>query len=379
MSKPLHITAIAPYPIFPANTGGQKNIVSFYNYLAEELPLTVISTKHNGAPEWKGIDFKPILGRSPLRYVNPFLFFKIKKIIKENKTTHLLIEHPYYGWLGLLLQWFCKCPLIIHSHNIEAIRFKSIQKWWWGILWNYEKFTHQHAAINFFITEEDRAFAIKHYKLTASKCFTITYGFDFTTPPDDATKAAARAYLQQTHHIPEHHKILFFNGTLDYQPNLLALDLILEKLQPLLQQNAGFAYTFLICGKNLPTSYDSLKAYASENIVYTGFVPDIGVYYTGADIFVNPVTEGGGIKTKLVEALGHDMYSISTQKGAYGVPVAITGDRLQIVADHDWKAMAAAITNSNDKAGKVSNAFFDHFYWRNIAKKAAECIRGSRP
>lgn len=94
--------------------------------------------KNNESPGNLKAEFLPVLGKSRFRYINPFLFFSIRKIIRE-KSTHLLIEHPYYGWLGILLQLFCRVKLIVHSHNIEATRFKSTGKWWWGILWNYEK------------------------------------------------------------------------------------------------------------------------------------------------------------------------------------------------------------------------------------------------
>ena len=145
--------------------GGQKGIACFYTAFSNLVPVTIVSTKNNSTPENLNADFLPVINDKKSRYFNPLLFFTLKKIIKENRTTHLIIEHPYMGWLGLLLKWFCKIKLIVHSHNIESLRFKSTGKWWWSILWYYEKIIHRNANINFFITDEDKEYAIKYFGL----------------------------------------------------------------------------------------------------------------------------------------------------------------------------------------------------------------------
>ena len=374
MSNPIHITAIAPYRVFPADTGGKKNIEYFFGYLSKRVPLTVISTGNNDTASWKNIEFLKILGNSSLRYINPFLFFRVRKILRDRQSTHLLIEHPYYGWLAVLLKWFCNVQLIVHSHNIESTRFKSINKWWWGILWHYEKFTHRMAGFNFFITEEDRQFAISKYKLSPQKCHVITYGIDLEKPPSPDEKAVAKKILQQTYHFDPACMILLFSGALNYQPNIDAVEVIIDRINPLLLAEKGFQYKIIICGKDLPARFTTLNEQAGRNIVFAGFVDDITVYYKGADLFINPVNDGGGIKTKLVEALGYNLYSISTPKGAFGVPVGLTGQRMTIAGGKDWKDFAAAIVKSNPVSGGTGKPFYEHFYWENIAAKAAGII-----
>jgi len=58
-------------------------------------------------------------------------------------------------------------------------------------------------------------------------------------------------------------------------------------------------------------------------------VDDITLYYKGADMLINPVMDGGGIKTKLVEALGYSMNVVTTTSGAIGVPLTITGEKIE--------------------------------------------------
>ncbi|MFT3907920.1 MAG: glycosyltransferase family 4 protein [Ferruginibacter sp.] len=353
--------------------GGQKGIACFYEYFSKLLPVTIITTKNNEFPAQQDAHFLPLLSNSRTRYINPFLFFVLRRVIRKKKITHLILEHPYYGWLGILLKWFCNIKLVVHSHNIEATRFRSNGKWWWPVLFQYEKFTHRRADINFFITDIDREFAIQNFKLAPGSCHAITYGFDLKQPPTPKQRMEAKMSLILMHGIKASEKILFFNGTLDYKPNLDAVDFILQEINPRLLKKDAFEYKVIICGKNLPVNYDELKAYQSKNIIYAGFVSDISTYFMGADIFINPVIDGGGIKTKLIEALGSNLSCISTKSGATGVNKEITGNKLQILADGDWETFTNTIFEANT-ADDIPNSFFDYFYWGNITARAARIL-----
>lgn len=354
--------------------GGQKGIALFYQFLTKKNAVTLISTENNEQPEGLHAEFLPIMSNSILRYLNPFLFFTTLSIIKKRKSSHLLLEHPYLGWLGLLIKWTCKIRLVIHSHNIESLRFKSTGKWWWKILWQYERFIHINADVNFFITDEDRHYAIEKFNLKEKKCHTITYGFDMGSPPSIEEKKDAKIQLQQQYNFASDATILLFNGTLDYKPNLDALDIIINTINPILLQAKQFNYSILICGKNLPSRYNNLTDYKNKNIIYAGFVDDISLYFKGADIFINPVTDGGGIKTKLVEALGFDLFCISTKNGAIGVPINICNHRLTIIEDNHFDAFANSIITANPQQFNINEDFFHHFFWENITDKASAII-----
>jgi hypothetical protein len=352
--------------------GGQKGIACFYSAFSKLLPITIVSTSNNGSPEHLNAEFLPVISNKKSRYYNPFLFFVIKKVINKNKSTHLILEHPYQGWLGLLLKWICNVKLVIHSHNIESLRFKSTGKWWWRILWIYEKTIHRNADINFFITDEDKEYAIHHFGLKTERCFTITYGFDFKIPPTSVERENSKFKLRTLHQIPSDYTILLFNGTLDYKPNLDAVKNIIDKINPLLNNNTDFKYKIIICGKGLPSVYKNLEGY--PNIIYAGFVDDISLYFKGSDIFINPVIDGGGIKTKLVEALGNNLFTISTLEGAIGVPENITNGRLIIIKNNDWGLFAQSIIKANYHNSSINQEFFDYFYWGKIAEKAKYAI-----
>lgn len=366
-----NVLSIVPYKIFPANSGGQKAIALFNEYLSKEYNLFCVTVKNND-PSFASYKVFNILADNSFRYINPYYFFLIKKIINQNKITLLIIEHPYFGWMAILLKQFCKVKLIVRSHNIEGQRFKTTGKWWWNILSLYEKYIHSAADFTFCITAEDRNYFHDNYQIPYEKSAVITYGIPWDSL-QPVNRAEIKKALLQQYSLPANTKLFLFNGSLNYEPNLNAVKNIIEKINPLFTLNK-IEYKIMICGKNLPAEMNNLKEYADKNIIYAGFVDDISIYFKGADAFINPVIYGGGIKTKLVEALGDNLNAVSTLNGAIGVDEEICNGKLLICENDDWQGfsdkMMQAITNNNS----IQQEFFNNFYWGKIVIKATKII-----
>ena len=363
----IRILSIVPYQVFPAVMGGQKGIALFYKYLNQLVSLTILTVKKNDSE--KAYQIIPTLSNSSLRYVNPFLYFTINGICKKQEITHLLFEHPYYAWLISVLKNFSSIKIIVHSHNIESERFRSIGKWWWKLLWHYEKWAYGNAHFVWFKTEEDLQYAVSRYGLPSECCAVIPYGVELTELPSLLELKSAKADLQHLYAIPENETIILFNGTLSYKPNLDALVSIIDEINPLLLKEE-LAYKILICGKGLPTQFNDLLDYKSQNIIYCGFVNDIDLYFKGCDIFLNPLQDGGGIKTKLVEALGFGKTCISSENGAIGVLATQTQGRLHIVPDTDWKVYSEKICSFSGPMQNENRDFYETFSWKQISQKA---------
>ncbi len=367
-----NVLSIVSYTFLPAKMGGHKGIALFYEYVGRQVKLTCVSTRQTSEQHAVNYNLVKLFGKSGLRYINPFYFFPLRRLIKEKKIEWLLLEHPYYGWLAFLLKYLCGVKLVAKSHNIESIRFKSIGKWWWGIMWQYEKFVLSMADKAFFITEEDRDYAFNQYKIPASKCHVITYGTERSAIPPAEERQLAKEALKKIHGLSDEY-IYLFNGTLNYKPNLDGLKAIIGPITDYLQANNALPYKIIICGKDLPAELNSLKDYANKHIIYAGFVNDIDIYFKGADCFLNPVIEGGGIKTKLVEALGLNLDVVTTRSGAIGIPLSVAGSKMKIVEDADWSGFAREALQivPGQQTGKI---FFDHFYWGTIAQKAQQAL-----
>ena len=95
----------------------------------------------------------------------------------------------------------------------------------------------------------------------------------------------------------------------------------------------------------MPESFNELKQWNNVNISYAGFVDDIDFYTKAADVLLNPVTSGGGVKTKMIEALGMNTTVVATATGASGVKKELCGKKLVVVPDNNWQLFVEAVVS----------------------------------
>lgn len=362
-----NVLSLVPYKIFPATLGGQKSISQFNEYLSRYHKLICVTVREND-PGSASFEILNILGSSRFRYINFLYFFRLKSLIKSRRISHVILSHPYYGWLGLLLKKSCKIKLIVRSENVESQRFKSLGKGWWKLMYVYERMVHRRVDYTFAITETDRDFFVKAYKVGLSKISVIPFGIKLQHPPAPEAEANSKSVLRRRYNILPGTTLILFNGAFRYHPNLEALKIIERQIDPLLTKE-NIPYTIIVCGTGLEHYH-----FKSKKIINAGFVDDIELYLQGTDIFINPVISGGGIKTKLVEAIGYGKTAVSTVTGAFGVDVKFCGSKLLIVRDKDWDGFTMKILEATNVFDETPPSFYEHFYWDNIARKTASII-----
>lgn len=365
------VLVIAPYTYLPSRSGGQKYIAQWLEALSRKVTLTVASTAANDRSLAGSYNLIPLLANSFFRYADFTLRATLRELIARNRYDLIIWEHPYFGWLADQIKKDTGIYTVIHTHNIEFQRFRSLGKWWWPLLRVYEKNTFSKADKICFISPEDLRFATEQWGLSANKCLEIPYGIPQSNCPDDREKA--RELICHKHQIEPKESILIFNGALDYTPNQEALNTILHKINPLLQQRARGCYRIIICGKGLPKKYKGLAPYNSQDVFYVGFVEDLDIYLKAADLLLNPVQKGGGVKTKMIEALGMGTSVIATRSGALGIDYSAAGPMLKQVDDNDWEAFAEAIlqqlTIPRAERPCTDAAFYKKYNWDSILEK----------
>ena len=366
----MKILGIVPYRFLPAQIGGQKAIEQLYCSLGKKVPVFVVSTQNNDAVAAKHFSFIPLFNNHLLRYGNFFYLKSISKIVLEHSITHLFTEHPYMGWMALYLKKRYKISLVVHSHNIESIRFKSLGKKWWRLLWYYERFIYRAADYVFFITDADRQYAIKKYGLSVQKTHTAFYGTEVKEAPLEATRKEAKETICEALQIGISTPLLLFNGSFDYAPNRDALQILIEDVVPSLNKKS-YSYRLIVCGKNIPQQFKDKRP---KNVTFLDYVDDIFHYNLAADVFLNPVVSGGGIKTKLVEALSAGANAVSSKSGAIGVDTAWCNNKLYLAEDGDWHAFEAKIYEAVANKNLMSEIFYQHFFIDNIANNIIEAI-----
>ena len=74
-------------------------------------------------------------------------------------------------------------------------------------------------------------------------------------------------------------------------------------------------YDLWIVGSGL----EAMKNYFNDSEVYViGFAKDLGSFYTGADVVIAPLTEGGGMKIKTAEAFSYGKVFIGSTESLEG-------------------------------------------------------------
>ena len=193
------VLAIAPYSYLPYFSGGQKFIALFFEHLAREVDLTVVSVNENDFSLAKNYKTISILKTSFTRYIDFGLVAKVVSLIKREKFDTVIWEHPYYAWAAYKVKKQTGITTIIQTHNIEYQRFGTLRKWWWPILKIYEKWLFQFADFIFFITDTDKKFAIEHWNVPAHKTIDVPFGIEIDAYPKD--KDDCKQLLRTEHGI----------------------------------------------------------------------------------------------------------------------------------------------------------------------------------
>lgn len=350
----------------PATTGGEISTQNILEYMARVNEVMVFTVDPYKAINQKSFSFELDFGMrfKPSRYANVFLLPKLLAKIKLFKADAIFFDQPWMGWMIPFLKWFTGKQVFLRSNNIEYLRFKSMGKPWWRLLYFYEKFVYKQSNLVIFVSDIDQQKAIKQFGLGLNQTLLTPYGIPQSELPTKIENA--RQMLLDRHHLPAEHKLLLFFATLSYKPNYDAVAYIKDEIYPRLKQEMGEQFSILICGKNLP---EDLVQGINEvkNIHYLGFVADIETYIDGVDVMINPILSGGGVKTKAIDTLGRGQTVISTVTGAEGIDPKVCGDHLMVAKDFEWDSFIQLIqTHFGSTRNPMPTQFFETYSWSGI-------------
>lgn len=176
------------------------------------------------------------------------------------------------------------------------------------------------------------------------------------------------------------HKILFV-GNMTYPPNIVAVEWFCSEVLPLVKNYVNDLQLYIV-GKDPPEKIVNLAKKYKE-LVVTGTVPDITKYYNECAFVVVPLQSGGGVKVKLLEALGFGKLVLTTSKGVEGT---IFTDKKHlcvenIPTDFADRCIDILINMTNyeqirfDGYVEVANNYTWHAVAKNFELKIQELIR----
>lgn len=374
--RELKLLTLISYRFLPARLGGNLAHLHLHNALSYYLQNIVAGRSSNDtAAEKEKVKFELIpLFKNQVSTYLPFSHsLDLIKLIQNRKIDAIMCAHPYLGPAAYLASRWTGIPLINYSYNIESERFRSIGKIWWPLLFLFEKWVLKKSKLVFFVTEEDKQWAIKHYGLPKQNCVVMPVGISFDQVPVKSSEK--RKLWMEKGLIGPTDKILYFIGAYNYQPNVKAVSDILREVVPRLKQKK-LGHKIFIVGSGLPEPLiDEIKR-TNGQVVYLGFVEEISDVLEAADVMLNPMTLGGGIKTKAVEALGHNIAVVSTADGAKGLLKEVCGEMLYVSPDSDWDQFVSHIEDAAASESKIPAEFYQTYSWSAIGKRVTEAIGG---
>lgn len=358
------VAVVVPYTFIPPRNGGHHAAYGLCEFLNFKVAIRVLST-FKCAEQIAPFPIKGVMGNTSLKYLNPVVAARIYKYLNRERISHVIAHQPF---IALLLVPVCKLlniQLQIYVQNIEYQRFRSLGKWWWPWIFIFEYMIFHLSDFLYFISEDDIPLAKQSFRINQSKTGLVPFGTRYNFTPT-LSSVKKQTFREEHGYLHNEYLIIFF-GPQSYKPNLQAVELLVERINPILRVQADFKYRLLICGGGLPDKYRSFNAI--PEVAYLGYVEDIEYYVQNANVMINPVTTGGGVKTKLIESIALGTPVVSSKTGALGVDPSVCGNKLVLIDDFDFQGYADAIIEMRKKSPTMtSQAFYQKYHWSNAVE-----------
>jgi O-antigen biosynthesis protein len=163
--------------------------------------------------------------------------------------------------------------------------------------------------------------------------------------------------LEETTSFAERDGLVFIGG-FRHPPNVDAVLWYATEILPRIRERLPGVNTYII-GSDPP---HTIQALAAEDLVVTGFVPDVTPYFTGCRVSLSPLRYGAGVKGKINLAMSHGLPVVATTPSVEGMHLTPGVDVL--VAD-----------DPVDFADAVARAYSDKALWTRLAQGGRENIR----
>ena len=161
-----------------------------------------------------------------------------------------------------------------------------------------------------------------------------------------------------------------YMGKMEYPPNAEAAVWFAKNVYNRLKlQIPNLKY--YIVGKNPLVDVCNLNK-LDKSIIVTGTVEDVKEYFAKSDLIVVPLFHGGGVKVKLLEALGYGKLVITTSKGIEGT--SFQNNKELLVADNpdDFTRLCVDVYNNSERYSHIKETAFrrikKEFTWQMIIK-----------
>lgn len=367
------IVSVVWYKVHPDRFGGQKGIAQFNRCLSAYHRLTCLCAADND-PSRAGYPLLPQLPIGKWQFLNPINWIRIWRVCRQVKATHLLIEHPPYGLAGRIISLLLGIRMVLHAHNIESEIFRKTYSLYWRMAAFWEGTACRSADLILFKTSEDRDLAVSRYRVDPNRTHIVPFGVLRSANPAVVERQHARLRLQAQYGIEKSERLLYFGGTLDYGPNAEVIHWLYHALLPELRKSSQEPFRLIITGRREKRAYQWIDRLEDTSCIHAGDIDDTNDLMLGADLLVNPVVSGSGIKVKNMEAIAAGLTVVTTGHGARGIDRSVAGPKLVVAETDDVAVFARAVIQHWRREDQTPEAFYARYHWPHVAAHTAQRI-----
>jgi glycosyltransferase involved in cell wall biosynthesis len=247
---------------------------------------------------------------SSFEYTDKDIKNKLNELLDSWKPDLVWFDYTYLWPLYKLVRKR-GIPIITRSINFEAVHFLEEDG---RSLKNYIQYIPKHITEYITLKLSDILFAItpkeeKIYKKMCKKCKVGT--LPLRSMP--SVFAGKEAIVKETDKL----NVYFMGSTYNVSHNRKALEFVIQSIAPEMHKKFPGKYTFHIFGSKAP---EDLKKIGGENVVFMGFVEDLGTSLQEMDIAIIPSLYGAGMQQKIFESLGRGYPTIASPRGLADYP-----------------------------------------------------------
>ncbi len=256
--------------------------------------------------------FKPNESYNIVRFDSEAFHQKLKELLQSETFDFILFEGLFLSPYLQTVRTFSKAKCILRAHNVEWLIWKRLAKATKNPLkkaYLYFLSDRLKRYENNVINNFDAIIAISQI----DKNLFLRDGCNI--PIEVAPTGMNTAKYKKIEQMDADSLSLFHLGSMDWLPNIEAVDWLLKDIWPLIQQKSNKVHLFL-AGKNMNPKYFSIKL---KNLIVAGEIKDALKFMENKQIMVVPLLSGGGIRIKILEGLAAGKVIVSTTTGAEGI------------------------------------------------------------
>jgi len=243
-----------------------------------------------------------------MMFISNDIISEICEVINSNAIRTVFIEDSVFGNLVKKIKKSCKeCKVFSFYHDVKADLYKQWMdnertlksKIEYTIGIKQENINQKYADINIVFNERD------------AKKFQAYYGKrpDVIIPLPAPVPAISNNIMDSITAKDDKKHILFVGKK--YYPNLVGFKWFVDNVLPSLTDNIQVD----VVGRGLE---ELRNEYSDPRINVIGGVESLNPYYENADIVIAPLFDGGGMKSKTVEALSFGKIFVGTEESLFG-------------------------------------------------------------